>query len=158
MLIIEPTKDKNVITEIVTEKHLWAATNGTTDPRLFTPTIGFDYLLIKQEKHIIGMFKTRQITSLVFEVHSHILSAYWGSPITIQAHEALERWVLKNTSCKVLLGYVPTNCLHVLNYGSNLHYKTSGLIPCGIMSKGELVDLLILTKQLPHSSYVKISD
>lgn len=151
MISVTKTTDKNIITEIVTDKRLWELTNGqdqTSERVKYIPDIAFEYLVVKDEGHLIGLFSIRKISHKVLEGHIRILPSYWGSKKALQAAEAGFQWARDNTEALNVMSYVPSNCHHVMAFCAKLGFKVRGSIPDGIIYNHELVDLFILNIEI----------
>ncbi len=151
MLTIEKTIDKNIITEIVCDSKLWTVQNGqdpNEDQRHYIPDPAKQYLVIKDDHHLVGLFTIRHVTHKLVEGHIRILPSYWGSKMSIEATHMLLKWLKDNTEAINLITHVPANCFHVKRFLDKLGTKVVGLIPDGIIYDHELVDLLIYIKAI----------
>lgn len=142
MLTIRKFKNQEEILNIIKNPILFACTYGQSNDFNID---GKDFLVIENEKEIVGCFEIRDFTKVCLEAHIFVLPRYWKLSLEVVALG--EQWARKN-HYKSIITFVPLNCVHMLKFIDRIGYKAAGTISQGIVYKNYLVDLFIFTKSL----------
>ncbi len=151
MLTLTLTKDHNLIAEVICDSHVWPLCEGQSeaaDIQHYLPDPNFQYLIIKDGIHLIGLFMFKKMTEMTMEAHIRILKTYWGCGHSLRATKLFVEWLKENTICINLMTTVPSNRHNVIGFCDRAGFKVCGMIKDGIIFDHELVDLLILNKIL----------
>lgn len=145
---IDGISDKDLLT-VMQNSVIYHHTNDISVPiEQITIDPTFEYLKLTHKGELIGFWAIKPVTKLVVEAHIFCLPKFSKTDILKKAIKATSFYVLKNTSYKKVLCYVPNNCTHVIRLVSSLEFHLDGLIQDGIIYQNKLVDLLIFSKNL----------
>ena len=146
MIVLELTKDIELIKSILTNPVLWRLTMGQSDDESienFEPDMTYQYLTINDQYFDpIGLFMVKELTKTVLEVHIFILPKYWGTDVSIKAAKTGHMWAKKEGYLKTFTR-VPANCTHVLKYLEQINYHCCGQITKGIVHNKLLASLFL---------------
>lgn len=151
MITITPTKHYELIKKIVTTPILWEVENGqdtTLTSKTYRVDKTQDWLLIRKEDQVIGLFSVRGFTKIVAEVHSYILPHYWGTPVSKEAVHAGFKYLHDNNLYLKVFTMVPEVCTHVIKHCQDIGWAECGSIKAGVIYNGRLQTLILFDKDL----------
>lgn len=144
-MIIEETRDLELIKSLLSDPKLFAVTYGqgnTIDTLVIDPNQR--YLLIKDRVNIYGFFQLREFTKIMIECHINIVSKYWGeSDISLTASIAGFKWLRDNTEYTKAFTDVPICCVEVIRLCKKIGWKLCGIVPTGCVYNKAFTDLLL---------------
>lgn len=148
---IEQTTNSDLIKSIITEPKLWELEYGQGMSIYdFEIDKSFNYLLIKEENQILGMFQTREITRILIDAHIYLLPQYWGKEYSINAINNLIRYY-QHSNYKKLMTSTPQVCSHVINLLKKVGCKQCGYISDGVIYNNKLMGLLLFSLDITRS-------
>ena len=101
-----------------------------------------DWLVIKEEYKLIGIFEINPLTKISGLLHLNILEEYQNQGIAIKAFNALIKY-LKTTNYKQIIGSIPEKNKKIMSIVNKTKGKCCGSIKDGIIFNNELQDLLL---------------
>jgi len=148
------TIDTKLIKDILTNPRLFAVSNGIDIiPKNYEVDKHWDYLLIHNHKHNMGLISLKQFTPLVIETHIHLLPEFWGKEnISLDAAKLGLQWIRDNTKFRQTFTYVPLVCENVHVFLKELEYKPCGIIENGCVFNGMYMNLILYTYDLKRES------
>ncbi len=136
---ITETTNKAIIKKILMTHKLWEMNCFGVNKEGFIPDMFFKWLLIKNEKEIVGLVKLRNITNVCADIHINILPHFQGSSFSVSAMEELRKYLKENTLLITVMTTVPDQCYYV--------HKFINKIP-GCFNTGHLTDSIIYQNKL----------
>lgn len=129
MITCELTQDHKIIKEIATNPVLFHKTYGEKThlhPTTWQVDTGKEYLLVKHNNKIMGMFPFRMVSEILMEVHIYILPKYSQRKLLWKAIKTAIQWAIETRKIKKFLGWTPDNCFHMIKFLTKV-----GATPCG---------------------------
>lgn len=149
MLTVYPTKDKDLIKEIMTHPALFRLTYGQgIKIEDYKVDESFEYVVAFWDHEPVGLWTLHPVTNLVVDAHIAMVPKYWGTEVIKKAMDAGYEYLRKNTKYTTIFTSVPNNCYHMLKFMTKYNYKACGIIKEGIIYNKKLVDLLLFTANL----------
>jgi RimJ/RimL family protein N-acetyltransferase len=145
---LELTKNKELIFSIITDPKLWSIEYGQgMKIEDYKIDESFDYLLIKEEEKILGLFQTREITRILLDAHIYLLPEFWGKDYSLNALNTLIRH-FQHSKYHQLITDVPEVCSHVINLMGKIGAKVCGYIENGVIYNNKLMGLFLFSYDL----------
>lgn len=150
-MYIEQTDNIDLIKSIITEPKLWALEYGQGMSILdFEVDKSFDYLLIKEEDKVLGMFQVRELTRILMDAHIYMLPEYWGKDYSVSAINTLREY-FQHSNYHKLMTDVPQCCSHVIRLLKKAGCKQCGYISDGVIYNNKLMGLLLFSLDIKRS-------
>lgn len=149
MITIHPTKDYELVREILTHPALFKLTYGQgikIEDYKVDETL--DYVVAFWDHEPVGLWTLKPVTNLVIDGHIGMVPKYWGTEVVQKAMDAGYQYLRNNTEYTKIMTSVPSNCLHVLKFMEEYKYKACGIIKEGVIYNQQLVDLLLFETDL----------
>lgn len=143
------SKDEKLITQIMTEPKLFQATYGQSiDTKDFKIDYNWVYHIASYDDKIVGLFKVRELTKILIEVHIYILPKYQNRHLPIAVTIQAIKWIQNNTQYRNISTFVPEDCIHVIKFLDSLNFKPVGFLPHGVIYNKRVQGLLMYNKEV----------
>ena len=144
MITTYKTKDKVLITDIMTHPALFRLTYGQgIKVKDYTVDESLEYIVAFWDHEPVGLWTLHPITNLVVDAHIAMIPKYWGTEVIQKAMEAGYKYLKEETEYTKIFTSVPSNCLHMIKFVTKWKYKACGIIKDGVIYNNQLVDLLL---------------
>lgn len=146
-MTFERTVDYDLVRKIVTHPKIWphVSDDFSGKPEDFNPIqheAAF-YLLVKEEREVLGVFALYPKNRICWEVHTCLLPTSWGQRAKQAARDAMQ-WVFRNTECLRLITDVPEYNTLALRFAHMAGMTQFGVNPKSYMKNGILHDVTML--------------
>ena len=146
-IVIERTKDLELIKRIVTDKSIYprVTDDSSPDAESWKPSKdeNMHYLLAKDGEELLGLFAVVPQNAVCWSVHTCLLPKSYGEKATLAAKELI-RWVFTNVSCLRLITEVPAFNKIALRYAERAGMTKFGFNPDSYLKNGKLQGLTLL--------------
>jgi RimJ/RimL family protein N-acetyltransferase len=124
------TTDVEFITSCMTHMRIWPHVSDDFSPHRndFEPVMDDKLYYLAPEDEAgdpVGVFFLHPHSTILFEIHTCVLPAYWG-PVAVRSARAAMRWMVENTYCRKIITHVPYDNTLALRFA-----KRVGMIPEG---------------------------
>jgi RimJ/RimL family protein N-acetyltransferase len=102
------------------------------------------YILENSKLIPIGIISYYQLSHAMFEIHIGFLPEYHGK-VTVEAVNLANTWIFINTSCEIIVAYVPVIKPHVRRLAQKCGFVENCLLPKSFSTNGSLVDQYLYT-------------
>lgn len=151
-LIVERTKDYNLIRTIVTHPKLYPhlCDDFSPPPEKFEPVQNdsYVYLLVRDGDDLMGFFGLQPHTTTIWEVHTCLLPGAWGDRGKIAA-EMGRQWVWDNLPCIRLITNVPTYNRLAMRFAKAAGMMEFGTNPDSYVRGGKVYPMVMLGVSRP---------
>lgn len=97
-----------------------------------------------QENIPLGIVAYYQINHILFDAHVFILPEYQHQ-YSVEIGQLTKQWMFDNTSCRKIIGLIPANKPHVLEWAKKCGMYQEGYLHNSISIKNKLIDQYIFT-------------
>lgn len=140
---IEKSENYELIHTILTTPELYHTVGNSRPVEEFLVDRSFDYLLICEEKQILGCFQIREFNKNIVECHINILPKYWGKGVAETASKLGFKWLEDNTTYFKALTDVPVDCEIVHRLSLKLGWNPCGMMKQAVIYDGHVTDLIL---------------
>jgi hypothetical protein len=153
LITIEKSKNYKLIRDILTDPVIFKVCGLGDDIKKFKVDKSYNYLIVKQDKVVIGCYRLLALTSTTLKCHIQILPKYWGIPgLSDQCCVVAQNWIRENTKFNKCFTDVPVDCVHVHEMCKRINWKPCGLIREGCFYNGKLTDLILYDYSLRENN------
>lgn len=146
-MTFERTIDYDLIKQIVTHSKIWPhiTDDFSGKPEDFNPIQHESafYLLVKEEREVLGVFALYPKNRICWEVHTCLLPTAWGKRARHAAKDGM-RWIFEHTECLRLITDVPEYNVLALRFAHMAGMTQFGINPKSYMKNGKLHDVTML--------------
>jgi RimJ/RimL family protein N-acetyltransferase len=147
MIMIERTKDWELVKRIVTDRSVYPRVSDDSSPcaDCWQPIRddAMYYLLAKRDVDILGLFAVSPENGICYKVHTCLLPHSYGEKATIAAKELIQ-WVFSNLQCERLITEVPEFNKLALKFAERSGMTRFGYNPKSYLKDGRLQGMTLL--------------
>lgn len=147
MITIKETKDKKLITDIVTVPELYNLAGNYGNIKKYKPDMRKLWLEIKINGKTAGLGVFKEVTKITYDSHIYVLPEYQKKGLTPEIARELQKY-LSFKGVKTLIATVPMECSHIFKLMEKTNFKVTGMIPNGIIYNYKLQDLIIFSANI----------
>lgn len=141
------TRDYKLIGEIMRHKAIYRHISDDFSPAAeqFRPieSDGLFYLLVKEDKEVLGLFLFHPENHICWKVHTCLLPKTWGEKAK-QAGIGAREWIFANTPCQRIVTDVPVINRLALKFAIACGFERFGFNPSSFKKNGVLQDQVLL--------------
>lgn len=146
MLRYERSEDAGLIRSIITNPRVypWLTDDSSPSREDFQPTIHplVWYVLVWDEKELLGLFMLTGQGAACVEVHTCLLPNAWGER-TVAAARGMSRWVWENTRSNRIITHVPIFNRLARRLAIQAGMRQFGLNEKSFLKRGQLYDQML---------------
>jgi RimJ/RimL family protein N-acetyltransferase len=146
-VVIERTKDWELIKRIVTDKSVYSKVSDDESPAAkdWQPSQHEQayYLLVKNGIDELGIFYVAPQNGVTYQVHTCLLPHAYGPKAAVAAKELLD-WVFENTNCERLVTEIPEYNSLALRFALKAGMEKYGYNPKSFKKDGVLHGVMML--------------
>ncbi len=140
---VQSTTNINDIKFLVCHPDLFELAAHVGDPNNYIPDLTKEYILIRINGNLAGLFVFEKLTAITVLAHCYILPRFQIKH-SIDMAKLVIKWLNKFRShlTKIVLT-VPDECHHVKRFATKLQFTNCGQITKGIIYKNKTQDLVL---------------
>ena len=101
------------------------------------------WLLMMDDKEFVGMYNLHAHTSVMVEIHAHVLPKYRAKYSQATGTTVLQ-WIIDETKYEKVIAVIPTIYENVKRFTCSFGFKEEGVNRHSYMKNGEIVDQWLL--------------
>jgi RimJ/RimL family protein N-acetyltransferase len=151
MVVAARTEDWELIKRIATDPAIWPhiSDDFSPYPEAWEPNPALTYIQVSDEEQALGFFLLVAFSPILWEVHTALLPAAWGSA-SLACAKALLDWVWTNTPCERLITTVPDVNRLAFRFALKAGMKKYGANPRSYQKDGILHNTILLGLDRPQ--------
>ncbi len=148
MIRIERTHDMDLVRRIYVHPKIYGKMTDDLCPppeALTIPENSSQYFLIayNDKDEAMGVICYQPHNHVLYQIHIAILPEFWGNDNAVNAVKASFDWMVKNTSCRVVLSITPRPYSLAIRLAKKVGAELQGVLKHSILLKGHLEDQII---------------
>ena len=148
-MIIERTYNSGLIMDVLLDKDIIStiAEDGATIENIQPDVFRDIWLVAIDNNKVIGVCSLPAKTSSCCEVHLRILKEHRAKHKS-EVSEKIEKWIVDNTPFKTVIAEIPEVFNNITSFMKSIGFIESGVISNCWKRNGQLMDLIILSKEV----------
>lgn len=109
------------------------------------------YLRLESNNKLVGYVKFEYITNVCVCYHWYLSSKHWGSGLSNELSDAVDKWFVKSTPIHKIIIQSPQTCKEVLQAAARNGFEVEGVLTGAIYWRGKIENMVLMSKFIKRS-------